>query len=57
MQAGKTKMQVVEAVMHTLIRVIYGVLKSGQPFDPEKLMPAGVARSGPKKSFDLALAS
>ena len=57
MQAGKTKMQVVGAVMHKLIRVIYGVLKSGQPFDPEKLMPAGVARSGSKKSFDLALAS
>lgn len=38
--AGKTKMQVVGAVMHKLIRVIYGVLKSGQPFDPEKLLPA-----------------
>lgn len=38
--AGKTKMQVVGAVMHKLIRVIYGVLKSGQPFDPDKLSPA-----------------
>lgn len=37
--AGKTKMQVVGAVMHKLIRVIYGVLRSGQPFDPEKLCP------------------
>lgn len=39
MQAGKNKMQVVGAVMHKLIRVIYGVLKSGQTFDPAKLMP------------------
>jgi transposase len=38
--AGKSKMQVVGALMHKLIRVIYGVLKSGQPFDPEKLLPA-----------------
>jgi transposase len=37
--AGKTKMQVVGAVMHKLIRVIYGVLRSGQPFDPTKLSP------------------
>lgn len=34
---GKTKMQVVGAVMHKLIRVIYGVLKSGREFDPKKL--------------------
>ncbi len=37
--AGKTKMQVVGAVMHKLIRVIYGVLHSKQPFDPTKLCP------------------
>jgi transposase len=37
--AGKTKMQVVGAVMHKLIRVIYGVLHSGLPFDPKKLAP------------------
>jgi transposase len=36
---GKNKMQVVGAVMHKLIRVIYGVLKSGQPFNPELLAP------------------
>jgi len=35
--AGKNKMQVVGAVMHKLIRVVYGVLKSGQPFDRAKL--------------------
>lgn len=39
LEAGKTKMQVVGAVMHKLIRVVYGVLKSGQPFDPDKLLP------------------
>lgn len=36
---GKNKMQVVGAVMHKLIRVIYGVLHSRQPFDPAKLCP------------------
>lgn len=34
---GKNKMQVIGAVMHKLIRVIYGVLKSDQPFKPELL--------------------
>ena len=38
--AGKNKMQVVGAVMHKLIRVIYGILKSGKPFGPKKLLPA-----------------
>lgn len=37
--AGKTKMQVLGAVRHKLIRVIYGVLHSNQPFDPTKLCP------------------
>ena len=45
MQSGKNKMQVVGAVMHKLIRVIYGVLKSGRPYDPVRLMPAGVAEA------------
>jgi transposase len=36
---GKNKMQVVGAVMHKLIRVVYGVLHSRQPFDPAKLCP------------------
>ena len=39
LDAGKEKMQVVGAVMHKLIRVIYGVLKSGQEFDAAKLAP------------------
>ncbi|NEQ48050.1 MAG: IS110 family transposase [Leptolyngbya sp. SIOISBB] len=37
--AGKAKMQVIGALMHKLIRVIYGILKSGKPFDPDKLLP------------------
>lgn len=34
---GKNKMQVVGAVMHKLIRIVYGVLRSGKPFNPELL--------------------
>jgi transposase len=34
---GKNKMQVVGAIMHKLIRIIYGVLTSEQPFNPDKL--------------------
>lgn len=32
---GKSKMAAVCAVMHKLLRVAYGVLKSGRPFDPQ----------------------
>ncbi len=32
-------MQVVGAVMHKLIHVVYGVLKSGQSFNSELLAP------------------
>lgn len=39
LEAGKQKMAVVGAVMHKLIRVIYGVLSSRQKFDPAKLAP------------------
>jgi transposase len=38
--AGKTKMQAVGAVMHKLIRIIYGVLHSKQPFDATKFCPS-----------------
>jgi len=31
---GKAKMTIVGAVMHKLLRLAYGVLKSGRPFDP-----------------------
>lgn len=36
---GKTKMQVVGAVMHKLLRICFGVLKSGNPFDRSLLSP------------------
>ncbi len=34
---GKTKMQVIGAIMHKLIRICFGVLKSGKDFDPKLL--------------------
>jgi len=37
---GKTKRQVVGAVMHKLIRWVFGVLHSGKPFDPAIAFPA-----------------
>jgi transposase len=32
--AGKSKMQVVAAVMRKLLHLVFGILKSGHPFDP-----------------------
>lgn len=37
--AGKTKMAIIGATMHKLIRIVYGVLVSGQKYDPTKLLP------------------
>ena len=37
--AGKEKMAVVGAIMHKLIRFVFGVLHSGKPFDPDKTQP------------------
>ena len=34
-ERGKSKMSVICAVMRKLVHLAYGVLKSGQPFDPE----------------------
>jgi transposase len=31
---GKSKMEIIGAVMHKLVRLAFGVLKSGRPFDP-----------------------
>ena len=53
---GKKKMEVVGAVMHKLIRVIYGVLKSGKPFDPEKLIPQTLDQSTDDDTSQLTLA-
>ena len=35
--AGKPKLAVIAAVMRKLLHLIYGILKSGQPFDPNFL--------------------
>ncbi|MGB3311329.1 MAG: IS110 family transposase, partial [Nodosilinea sp.] len=45
--AGKTKMAIVGAAMHKLIRIVYGVLSSGQLYDPEKLKPQKPAMAVP----------
>jgi len=37
--AGKIKMAIIGAAMHKLIRIVYGVLASGQKYDPAKLPP------------------
>lgn len=34
---GKSKMATIGAAMHKLLRMVFGVLKSGQPFDPDFL--------------------
>ncbi|MDA1190743.1 MAG: IS110 family transposase [Candidatus Poribacteria bacterium] len=39
-ERGKTKMQAIGAVMHKLLRIAYGVLKHGKPFDPNILKTA-----------------
>jgi transposase len=36
-QHGLCKLQVVVAIMRKLLHVVYGILKSGQPFDPHYL--------------------
>jgi len=33
-------MAIVGAVMHKLIRIVYGVLSWGQAYDPQKLLPS-----------------
>jgi transposase len=38
--AGKPKMLIVGAAMRKLVHVIYGVLKSGRPFDAKTAMGA-----------------
>jgi transposase len=35
LKRGKSKMSVICAVMRKLVHLAYGVLKNGQPFDPE----------------------
>jgi transposase len=38
-ESGKSKMAIIGAAMHKLIRIVYGVLVSGQLYDPSKLLP------------------
>ena len=45
--AGKTKMAIIGAAMHKLIRIVYGVLASGQRYDPTKLKPTEMATATP----------
>ncbi|MEO1403638.1 MAG: transposase, partial [Cyanobacteria bacterium J06635_1] len=40
LDAGKCKMQVVGAIMHKLIRFVFGVLHSGKPFELEIALAA-----------------
>lgn len=37
LDAGKSKLQVIAAVMRKLLHLVFGILKSGQPFDPHFL--------------------
>lgn len=37
LQAGKAKLVVIAAVMRKLLHLVFGILKSGQPFDPHFL--------------------
>jgi transposase len=41
--SGKEKMVVVGAAMRKLLHIVYGVLKSGRPFDKNIALPANVA--------------
>lgn len=45
--AGKTKMAIIGATMHKLIRIVYGVLASGQQYDPTKLLTPKLATATP----------
>jgi|GEM_PF-6064210 len=40
-------MAILGAAMHKLIRLIYGVLSSGQNYDPDKLKPQKAAAATP----------
>lgn len=40
--AGKTPMQAIGAVMHKLARIVFGVLRHQQPFDPSQFAPIAV---------------
>jgi transposase len=43
LKSGLRPMEVIGAVMHKLLHLIYGILKSGKPFDPDFLQKQGIA--------------
>ena len=43
LKSGLRPMEVIGAAMHKLLHLIYGILKSGKPFDPDFLQKQGVA--------------
>ena len=43
LKSGLRPMEVIGAVMHKLLHLIYGILKSGKPFDPDFLQKQSVA--------------
>jgi transposase len=52
-KAGKAKMAIVCACMRKLLHLVYGVLKSGRPFDPD-YQPKRVRSAQPKKELQPA---
>jgi transposase len=40
-EKGKEKMEIIGAIMHKLLHIVYGVLKHQKPFDPEYLKKHG----------------
>lgn len=44
---GKCKMKIVGAVMKKLLHLVYGILKTGRPFDPDHLKPDQTHTSTP----------
>ena len=40
-RAGKAKMVIVVAAMRKLLHLVYGILKSGRPFDPVLALSPG----------------
>lgn len=49
-EKGKSKMQALGIMMHKILRVIYGMLKSNTPYDPE-IDKANRTRAGKEESI------
>lgn len=46
--SGLQPMEVVGAAMHKLLHLVFGILKSGKPFDPDFLSKHGLVAAAPK---------